>query len=127
MRRILGGVSSGIITMLFTYPIDVIRIRLSTDMSKFTEERVYKGFNHCLKTMVKNEGFKGLYRGYFLSTLGLAPYLGIAFTAYDTLKNYLPRKENEDNLLKVAIGYLGVGSVSGMLAQFLTHPLDTVR
>lgn len=33
-RRILGGVTSGILTMIFTYPIDVVRIRLTTDMSK---------------------------------------------------------------------------------------------
>lgn len=101
--------------MVFTYPIDVVRIRLTTDLSKIQEERVYKGLNQCVKSILKNEGVKGLYRGYFLSTMGLAPYLGIAFSAYDTLRNYLPEK-NEENIFKNVIQYLGVGSVSGMLA-----------
>ena len=112
--------------MFFTYPIDVIRIRLSTDMSKLREDRTYKGFSHCLRTMVRNEGIKSLYRGYFLSTLGIAPYLGIAFSSYDTIKQFMPHT-NDDNLAKTLVSYLGVGSISGMLAQLATHPLDTVR
>lgn len=44
-RRILAGVTSGIVTMLFTYPLDVIRVRLATDMSKSKDDQIYKGLN----------------------------------------------------------------------------------
>jgi hypothetical protein len=46
--------------------------------------------------MVKNEGLKSLYKGYTLSTLGLAPYLGIAFTTYDWLKSFVPNTNVEN-------------------------------
>jgi hypothetical protein len=39
-----------------------------------------------MKKILKNEGFKTFYRGYVISTLGLAPYLAVSFTTYDFLK-----------------------------------------
>lgn len=44
----------------------------------------------CVKKMVKNEGVGSLYKGYMISSLGLAPYLALAFSTYDTLKMMIP-------------------------------------
>ena len=33
VRRALGGFSAGLITLSFTYPIEVIRVRLTLDMA----------------------------------------------------------------------------------------------
>jgi hypothetical protein len=38
--------------------------------------------------MINNEGLLSIYKGFLMSTLGLAPYLSIAFTTYDSLKAY---------------------------------------
>jgi solute carrier family 25 phosphate transporter 23/24/25/41 len=59
-------------------------------MSKKEESRVYMGFSDCIKKMVKNEGITSLYKGYAISTIGMAPYLAIAFSTYDTLKAMIP-------------------------------------
>ena len=38
--------------------------------------------------MINNEGILSIYKGFFMSLIGLAPYLSIAFTTYDGLKAY---------------------------------------
>ena len=56
VRRATLGFFSGIFTLTFTYPLDVIRLRLSIDMTKKEQERVYLSLFDCMKKMTKNEG-----------------------------------------------------------------------
>ncbi len=47
-----------------------------------------------MRKVVKNEGFKGLYKGLWISSLGQIPYLGISFLSFDLLKNNLNNEPN---------------------------------
>jgi len=38
--------------------------------------------------MINNEGILSIYKGFLMSTIGLAPFLSISFATYDGLKSY---------------------------------------
>ena len=77
--------------MTFTYPLDIVRTRLSIQSASFaglSKAEVGKklpGMWATLKTMYATEGgFPALYRGILPTVAGVAPYVSIA--AY--LKNF---------------------------------------
>lgn len=41
-----------------------------------------------LNQIVREEGYRGLYKGMLTSIMGVAPYVAINFTTYETLKRY---------------------------------------
>eukprot|EP00250_Pteridium_aquilinum_P008156 c17722_g1_i4 orf=879-1649(-) len=57
--NLLAGGGAGLTAASSTYPLDLIRTRLAAQRN----ERYYKGIGHALKTIRRDEGMKGLYKG----------------------------------------------------------------
>ena len=56
------------VTAAFTYPLDLIHTRLTSDMSKQGQSRLFKTTFDCFNRTNIDEGFKkGLYKGIELS------------------------------------------------------------
>jgi solute carrier family 25 (adenine nucleotide translocator) protein 4/5/6/31 len=71
-----------------SYPFDTIRRRLQMQSEKPKEQWVYKGTADCLKKIVKNEGFRALFKGAganALRTVGSA----LVLVFYDQLQGML--------------------------------------
>jgi solute carrier family 25 phosphate transporter 23/24/25/41 len=115
-RLICGGLT-GITGLVFTYPLDFLRVRI-TVLHK--SESIWK----CTTDVLRNEGFLGLYRGLWPSILGVVPYVGLDFAVYDTLKKYMPR--NPDETIN-PIYTLGAGAIAGAVGQTVAYPLDLIR
>jgi len=129
MRKIGSAAASALTTIVFTYPLDVVRMRLSLDVSRYSEPRLYQGGLGCMREIAKSEGISGFYKGFGIACLGIVPYLTLSLATYDLLKPEIFNSDiNEaESLLTLIISCLGVGTVAGMSAQILTYPLDTVR
>ena len=99
---------------------------------------------HCFRTILKEEGgfmSGALYRGIGPTLSGIAPYVGINFAVYETIKSYvivayLPPSftyQHGSVSVSVADAYLpayvklACGCLSGATAQSLTYPLDVLR
>ena len=50
---------------------------------------VYKGVVDALRTIGKEEGFRGFYKGMVPNAVKVVPNTAIRFMAYDLLKSYL--------------------------------------
>jgi len=76
------------ITTPFNYPFDTIRRRMMLDSEKPAAERMYKSGVHCFGQVMKNEGFKGMYKGVLPE---LVRGLGgpAVLTAYDRIKLWM--------------------------------------
>ncbi|KAM1678202.1 hypothetical protein ACFXTN_034938 [Malus domestica] len=85
--RLGAGACAGIIAMSATYPMDMVRGRLTvqTDVSP----RQYRGIYHALTTVFREEGPRALYRGWLPSVIGVVPYVGLNFAVYESLKDWL--------------------------------------
>lgn len=96
-------------------------VNLSLRESK-PSEQVYKGILDCVKTIYRQNGLKGLYRGMAPSLYGIFPYSGLKFYFYEKMKTHVPEEHRKDIIPKLACG-----SVAGLLGQTITYPLDVVR
>ena len=81
MRRLVCGGAAGITSVTFTYPLDIVRTRLSIQSASFASlgevsRNQLPGMWATLKMMYKTEGgFLALYRGITPTVAGVAPYV----------------------------------------------------
>ncbi|TYH97817.1 hypothetical protein E1A91_A12G255800v1 [Gossypium mustelinum] len=128
LLRLGAGACAGIIAMSATYPMDMVRGRLTvqTEMSP----RHYRGIFHALTTVLREEGPRALYKGWLPSVIGVVPYVGLNFAVYESLKDWLikirPFGLVEDSELGVTTK-LACGAAAGTVGQTVAYPLDVIR
>uniref|UniRef100_A0A8C8T775 Solute carrier family 25 (mitochondrial carrier, Graves disease autoantigen), member 16 n=1 Tax=Peromyscus maniculatus bairdii TaxID=230844 RepID=A0A8C8T775_PERMB len=122
-------------SVICTYPLDVVRVRLAFQVKG---EHTYSGIIHAFKTIYAKEGgFLGFYRGLMPTILGMAPYAGVSFFTFGTLKSvglsYAPTllgRPSSDNpnvlVLRTHVNLL-CGGVAGAIAQTISYPFDVTR
>lgn len=80
-RRLICGGAAGITSVFFTYPLDIVRTRLSIQSASFAALKSaprtkLPGMWATLITMYKTEGgILALYRGIIPTVAGVAPYV----------------------------------------------------
>ncbi|KAI8388185.1 mitochondrial carrier domain-containing protein [Radiomyces spectabilis] len=133
-RRLVAGAVAGVVSVACTYPLDIVRTRLSVQSAMMQNSirnntinpgEKLPGIWTTMKTIYKTEGgLFGLYRGLWPTTLGVAPYVSVSFTSYEGLKPYLVTKDGQE---PSAVGRLVCGALAGTIAQTITYPLDVLR
>ncbi|KAI1454485.1 mitochondrial carrier [Annulohypoxylon moriforme] len=128
-RLICGGIA-GITSVFFTYPLDIVRTRLSIQSASFaaldhTTRDKLPGMWTTMKVMYKEEGgIPALYRGIIPTVAGVAPYVGLNFMTYEFVRKVLT-PEGDQN--PSAARKLLAGAISGAVAQTCTYPFDVLR
>lgn len=80
------GSIAGIVSSTFTFPIDLVRRRMQLEGARGAE-RVYKdGIPGMFRSIIKTEGWMGLYKGIIPEYYKVVPGVGIAFMTYEFLK-----------------------------------------
>mmetsp|Transcript_20438 Transcript_20438/g.35131 ORF Transcript_20438/g.35131 Transcript_20438/m.35131 type:complete len:376 (-) Transcript_20438:943-2070(-) len=127
-RFVAGGIA-GMCAVLSTYPLEVVKIRLTLQTTNHRGTAPYNGIADCLFKIARHEGMKGLYGGLVPTILGEILYEGAVFVAYESLKDMWSRhllSRGETRQLG-AVDHLFLGSVAGGIAQLSAYPLDVVR
>ncbi|KAI1081237.1 solute carrier family 25 member 42 [Whalleya microplaca] len=130
IERLACGGIAGITSVFFTYPLDIVRTRLSIQTASFAAlsnkpKDKMPGMWTTMGSMYKNEGgFLALYRGIIPTVAGVAPYVGLNFMTYEFVRKYLT-PDGEQN--PSAVRKLLAGAVSGAVAQTCTYPFDVLR
>ena len=81
-RRLICGGAAGITSVTFTYPLDIVRTRLSIQSASFAAlgGQTKKKLPGMWETLVRMYRFEGgvlaLYRGIIPTIAGVAPYVG---------------------------------------------------
>uniref|UniRef100_K3X5K1 Uncharacterized protein n=1 Tax=Globisporangium ultimum (strain ATCC 200006 / CBS 805.95 / DAOM BR144) TaxID=431595 RepID=K3X5K1_GLOUD len=117
----VAGSMSGFTASVLTYPLDLIRTRLSGHIG---DKIKYNGIYNTFIVTLREEGFRALFRGIGPTLLGSIPYEGIKFGSYDVLKSLLP---SDIDPKADYVGKMVCGGGAGMIATILTYPNDTVR
>jgi solute carrier family 25 phosphate transporter 23/24/25/41 len=82
ITRLVCGGAAGITSVFFTYPLDIVRTRLSIQSASFAElkgkPKKLPGMWETIKLMYKTEGgVPALYRGIIPTITGVAPYVSL--------------------------------------------------
>lgn len=120
---LLSGSLAGTTTQLMTYPLDVIRTRVS---GCFGTSK-YKGLIRTFLVMLHEEGPTSLYKGITPTLWGGVAYEGVKFLAYDKCREWCQRKQREGALPQWVNVAPVAGAMAGVIAIAVTHPNDTVR
>ncbi|QCD91713.1 solute carrier family 25 [Vigna unguiculata] len=128
LLRLGAGACAGIIAMSATYPMDMVRGRLTVQTE--ASPRQYRGIYHALSTVFREEGPRALYKGWLPSVIGVVPYVGLNFSVYESLKDGLIRSKPfgiaQDSELSVTTR-LACGAAAGTVGQTVAYPLDVIR
>ncbi|KAL1410312.1 hypothetical protein Q8F55_004318 [Vanrija albida] len=82
------GALSGSIGAASVYPINLLRTRLQASGSSGHPHQ-YNGFMDVLQTTLRNEGWRGLYKGLLPSILKVGPAVGVSWIVYEDAKRRL--------------------------------------
>ncbi|KAI0268622.1 mitochondrial carrier [Gloeopeniophorella convolvens] len=154
--RLASGALAGITSVCTTYPLDLVRSRLSiatasimtaggasapapaaTVASSPSQLKLAASGLHTsarlapseltmwgmtLKVMREEGGVRALYRGLVPTAMGVAPYVGINFAAYEALRGAITPPGKSSVARK-----LTCGALAGSISQTLTYPFDVLR
>lgn len=128
LLRLGAGACAGIIAMSATYPMDMVRGRLTVQTEKSPYQ--YRGIFHALSTVLREEGPRALYKGWLPSVIGVVPYVGLNFAVYESLKDWIVKTKPlglvEDSELNITTK-LACGAAAGTVGQTVAYPLDVIR
>jgi len=116
--NLVTGSAAGVTSIVITYPLDFARTRLTADVGR-GESRQFRGLYHCMSSIVKSDGVRGLYFGLSLSIPTVILYRGVYFGVYDTLNQQVPTNS-------LFVKWLYAQSTTTM-AGLICYPMDTVR
>ncbi|PCG99624.1 Mitochondrial carrier protein [Penicillium occitanis (nom. inval.)] len=131
VQRLYCGALAGITSVTVTYPLDIVRTRLSIQSASFADLGRRKageklpGMFETMVSMYRNEGGTlALYRGIVPTVAGVAPYVGLNFMVYESVRVYLtPEGEKNPSPARKLLA----GAISGAVAQTCTYPFDVLR
>jgi solute carrier family 25 protein 16 len=140
-RQFWAGSFAGMTSVIFTYPMELIRVRMAYETEKISilktcqkiiqqSHREYHG--HPLLRIPNVVGH--FYRGLSMTLAGMIPYAGMSFCAHsvlvDLFRVYVPyateSSSNVDAHLRVW-AELVCGGLSGAFAQTVSYPLEIIR
>ncbi|KAH9992229.1 mitochondrial carrier domain-containing protein [Russula compacta] len=146
LRRFSAGAISGAISVFFTYPLELLRVRMAFDTihSSSSGKHVRPS---CLRTarLIYAEGsprasaapiahdlfhafpLLKFYRGFTVSLVGIVPYAGTAFLTWGYLRAHLVPAAPNGRPRASPLADLWIGAFSGVLAQTVSYPFEVIR
>ena len=112
IRRLLSGSLAGVTSVFFTYPLEVIRVRLAFETKRDSRsslsaicKRIYNEAppplrpvsgpavlavtTEAVRAVAPRAGLANFYRGFSATMMGMLPYAGMSFLTHDTAGDIL--------------------------------------
>uniref|UniRef100_UPI0006804D8F mitochondrial folate transporter/carrier n=1 Tax=Ictidomys tridecemlineatus TaxID=43179 RepID=UPI0006804D8F len=118
-ENLVAGVSGGVLSNLALHPLDLVKIRFAVSDGLELRPK-YKGILHCLTTIWKLDGLRGLYQGATPNVWGAGLSWGLYFFFYNAIKSY--KTEGRAERLE-ATEYLISAAEAGAMTLCITNPL----
>eukprot|EP01121_Diplochlamys_sp_Union-15-3_P011383 TRINITY_DN3299_c0_g1_i6.p1 TRINITY_DN3299_c0_g1~~TRINITY_DN3299_c0_g1_i6.p1 ORF type:complete len:282 (+),score=46.16 TRINITY_DN3299_c0_g1_i6:38-883(+) len=117
LKDVTAGTVGGILQALVGHPFDTVKVRLQTTQH-------YAGMVDCFKTIIKEEGFLGLYKGVQSPLAGLAGLNATLFFAYGRGKELVRRSDQKfDDRLSLT-QFTMAGVFAGFFSALIEGPFD---
>ncbi|KAG6767885.1 hypothetical protein POTOM_026774 [Populus tomentosa] len=132
--HLASAAEAGALVCFCTNPIWLVKTRLQLQ-NPLHQTRRYSGLYDALKTIMREEGWRALYKG-IVPSLFLVSHGAVQFTAYEELRkvtvDYKAKQRKEDcksadtDLLN-SVDYAVLGGSSKIAAIILTYPFQVIR
>ncbi|KAG7192081.1 uncharacterized protein KQ657_002441 [Scheffersomyces spartinae] len=129
-ERLIAGSLGGIVSVAVTYPLDLVRARITVQtasLSKLARGKLIappKVWDTVKEVYLNEGGFFALYKGIVPTTLGVAPYVAINFALYERLREYMEESPKD---FRNPIWKLSAGAFASFVGGVLIYPLDVLR
>jgi Mitochondrial carrier protein len=120
LANALGSACAGIVSRVFTHPIDTAKSRLQARNSSVA----YTGTADVLTKTFRSEGIAGLYRGFGAILVGGTPGTITYLCTYDIAKNQL---QNASNGQADFLVHFGAGMIAETIACIIYVPVDVIK
>ncbi|KAG9314927.1 mitochondrial carrier domain-containing protein [Chiua virens] len=146
-RRFAAGALAGMTSVTFTYPLELIRVRMAFN-SRISDTAGRPSFLRAIhhiyhetalsstppstaaprpKQLFESFPILKFYRGFTLTVAGMIPYAGTGFLVWDLCRaTFYPTVDGKAQLPGVGAD-LAIGAVSGAISQTVSYPFEVVR
>ncbi|CAD7014782.1 mitochondrial folate transporter/carrier [Ceratitis capitata] len=124
-EHLIAGISGGVTSTLILHPLDLIKIRFAVNDGRTTTVPQYSSLSSAFSTILRQEGFRGLYKGVTPNIWGSGSSWGLYFMFYNTIKTFI-QGGNATQPLGPTLHMLAAAE-SGALTLVLTNPIWVVK
>lgn len=151
-KKLVAGSMAGVTSVFFTYPLDLIRVRLAyeTKATPYNElvKKIYsEPAGHRRPARIRwlpDMKVANFYRGFLCSVVGMIPYAGVSFFTHDVAQEFcrehlpwtlksnqsrgLPDKNGDYSRPELrTVAELACGGIAGAISQTAAYPLEVLR
>lgn len=119
LRRLVSGAIAGAVSRTCVAPLETIRTHLMVGSNGDSMTEVFQ-------SIMKAEGWTGLFRGNFVNVIRVAPSKAIELFAFDTAKKFLTPKADESPKTPFPPS-LVAGALAGVSSTLCTYPLELIK
>ncbi|KAL6939684.1 hypothetical protein ACO0RG_003529 [Hanseniaspora osmophila] len=116
---LLAGTCGGIAQVLTGQPFDTTKVRLQTSTDPNTSAI------KVVKDLIKNEGFKGFYKGTLTPLIGVGACVSVQFGVNEAMKSYFQKGDASKTLTLPQ--YFACGAAAGFANAPLASPIEHIR
>ena len=127
-KNFISGGFGGICGVVCGQPLDTIKVRLQT-MSKQKKGRNLKviGTFDCFKKIVKNEGFRSLYKGMGAPITVRAPIFATLFSSFGLAKSQILAYHDDLNHKLSLSENFASGAFAGFFSSIIAAPSERIK
>jgi len=120
-RNFYGGAAASFASSIVNVPLDVVTQRIMVQPAGRRKYHSFRGLN----VVWREEGFRGLYRGFGLSVMSYVPASAIWWSTYTAVHSRATAALPDPRLSWLVTGLCG--AVAGFTSAALTNPLDVIK
>lgn len=126
--RMMAGFGAGVLeALMIVTPFEVVKIRLQQQRGLAPELLKYKGPIHCATSIVREEGFLGLWAGAAPTVMRNGINQSAMFTAKNAFDGLLWKKHEGDGRVLLPWQSMISGFLAGTAGPICTGPFDVVK
>lgn len=124
-KSLLAGLGAGMMeAVIAVTPSETIKTKLIDDAKRPNPQ--YRGLMHGTMSIIRQDGFFGIYRGLFPVMMRQGCNSAVRFTTYTTLKQFVQGTARPGQQLPTGITF-GIGAIAGLVTVYTTQPLDVIK
>ena len=127
LTNYFSGACAGAAQAFISSPAELIKTRLQLDSQGSRRNQRYRGPWDCVRAIAREEGFRGLFRGYGATLLRDSPGFGFYFAVYEYFVMVLPSLAGGDATRDTPWVRLCAGGTGGIAAWLFSYPFDVVK